>query len=115
MVKLDKFKVRWIINQKRKGLSNREIASQYDISIRWVQKLWARYGQIKPAAISYPLPMGRPVSGLPGRREHSATIWTHHINGAGAVTIQEQIKERIGIHIPHNTIHHVLRKMGLAE
>ena len=66
-----------------------EIASQYDISIRWVRKLWARYGQIKPAAISYPLSMGRPVSGLPGRREHSATIWAHHINGAGAVTIQE--------------------------
>ena len=61
MVKLDEFKDRWIINQKIKGLSNREIASQYDVSIRWVQKLWARYGQIKPAAISYPLPMGRPV------------------------------------------------------
>ncbi len=71
--------------------------------------------QIKSAAISYPLSMGRSISGLPSRREHFATIWAHHINGAGVVTIQEQIKEKIGIHIPHNTIHHVLRKMGLAE
>ena len=54
MVKLDEFKIRWIINQKRKVLlSNREIASQYDIFVHWIQKLWARYtDQIRSYLIS---------------------------------------------------------------
>ncbi len=58
MVKLDESKVRWIINQKiriyQTGRLHHSMAYPYAGSRNWV-----RYGQIKPADISYLLPMGR--------------------------------------------------------
>ena len=70
MSKLDESVVEWIIREKRKGRRNKKIAETAGVSTRWVKKLWARYKDAPN--VSYPLPMGRPVNGLPGRREHSA-------------------------------------------
>ena len=72
MSKLDESVVEWIIREKRKGRRNKQIAETAGVSIRWVQKLWARYKDFQ--SVTYPRPMGRPVNGLPGRREHSAVL-----------------------------------------
>lgn len=62
MSKLDESAVEWIIREKRKGRRNKRIVETAGVSIRWVQRLWARYKD--SPNITYPLPMGRPVNGL---------------------------------------------------
>ena len=74
MKKLDKSKVEWIISQKRKGVTTSSIAETMNVSARRVKKLWARYRHADAGKIGYPVPMGRPKNGLPGRREHSAVL-----------------------------------------
>ena len=43
MRKLDESKINWIINQKKKGTTNRIIAGSMDISVRHVQRIYAEY------------------------------------------------------------------------
>ena len=72
MSKPDESVVEWIIREKRKGRRDKQIAETAGVSTRWVQRLWARYKDLPNVA--YPLPMGRPVNGLPGCREHSSVL-----------------------------------------
>ena len=65
--KLDESKARWIIAQKRKGMTNARIAETMRISVRWVKKISARYSNIDADKIVHPMPMGRPRDSLPGR------------------------------------------------
>ena len=58
----------------------------WNISTRWVKKLWARYRYTDPGRIIYPAPMGRPEGGIPGRREHSAVLTARTKDHLGAVT-----------------------------
>ena len=51
----------------------------------------------------YPLPMGRPANGLPGRREHSAVLSAAEKKRSSARALEEIIGASTGIHIPHNT------------
>ena len=70
--KLDESQVKWMLGEKRKGTCNKKIAETMNVSVRWVQALWARYRDDQ--SMVYPYPMGRPENGLPGRREHSAIL-----------------------------------------
>ena len=110
--KLDESKVRWIIQQKRKGCRNKEIADAMSVSVRWVQAVWARY-KGRPT-ITYPLQMGRPANSLPGRREHSAVISVKTEQHAGARHLEKNIESDTGIHIPHNIIHRIMIENDLA-
>ncbi len=113
MSKLDESVVKWIIREKRKGRRNKQIAETAGVSIRWVQKLWARYKD--SSNITYPLPMGRHVNGLPGRREHSAVLAVNDGQRRGARNMEARIEKETGIHIPHNTIHEILMDNSLAS
>ena len=113
MSKLDESVVEWIIREKRKGRRNKQIAETAGVSIRWVQKLWARYKN-SPSA-TYPLPMGRPANGLPGRREHSAVLSVNNGQRRGARNMEARIEKETGMHIPHNTIHEILMDNSLAS
>ena len=113
MSKLDESVVGWIIREKRKGRRNKQIAETAGVSIRWVQRLWARYKD--SPNIAYPLPMGRPVKGLPGRLEHSSVLTAKNGRRQGARVMESRIEEEVGIHIPHNTIHEILMENGLAS
>lgn len=113
MRKLDRAKVEWILREKRNGAKNRTIAEAMGVSVRWVQKLQGRYGRAQE--ISYPLPMGRRVSGLPGRREHSAVLSAADGEYSGARTLERVIEKQAGLHIPHNTLHKVMLDSGLAS
>lgn len=109
-------KVRWIAREKLKGnLTNRQIAESMNVSVSCVQKTARRYKGVKPADIIYPRPTGRPASSLPGRREHSTVLAVKGNARHGARKMEDEIEKRIGIHIPHNTIHRVLRDEELAE
>ena len=100
--------------QKRKGVANSRIAETMGISVRWVKKLHARYGNTSPERMIYPGTMGRPQDGLPGRREHSAVLAARGENHVGAVRLYRRIEESTGMNIPYNKIHMVLRGEDLA-
>ena len=72
MSKPDGSVAEWTIRGRCKGRRNRRMAETAGVSIRWVQRLWARYKDLPNVA--YPLSMGRPVNGLPGRRGHSSVL-----------------------------------------
>ncbi len=112
MAKLDESKVRWIVRECKKGTRRAEIAEQMEITESWVKQLYSRYRHCKD--VEYPAKMGRPANGLPGRREHSAVLYAHGLTGHGAVRLEAVILDDIGIHIPHNTIHSIMRENDLA-
>ena len=115
MKKLDESKARWIIAQKRKGMTNARIAETMCISVRWVKKISARYSTIDADKIVYPMPMGRPRDSMPGRREHSAVLTARRENHVGAVRLHRRIEESTGMNIPYNRIHRILRDEDLAS
>ena len=115
MKKLDESKVRWIISQKRRGATNAYMAETMNASVRWVKTLCARYRNVEIDRIAYPVPMGRPRDGLPGRREHSAVLTARRENHVGAVRLHRRIEESTGIDIPYNKIHQILRDGDLAS
>ena len=108
MKKLDEFKVKWIILQKRKGETTSSIAETMNISTRWVKKLWARYRYTDPGRIIYPAPMGMPEDGFPGCREHSAVLTARTEDYLGAVRLHGIIRDSTGINILYNKIHQIL-------
>ncbi len=107
-MKLDETKVRYIVLEKKKGTKNAIIAERMDISVRWIQKIWARYKNIKPSQIVYPKPMGRPKKSLPGRLEHSTILYAHKHCYLATTRLKRQIKKATGIDISHNTIYRIL-------
>ena len=113
MTKLDQSQVEWIIREKRKGAHNKIIAEQAGVSVRWIQKLWKRYK--KKDRIVFPETMGRPKKSTSGRREHSAVLSAISKTRHGAFILERVVKDFIGIHIPHNTIHKMLRDADIAE
>ena len=116
MAKLDESKVVWIARQKAKGkMANREIAEAMGVNVRWVQALWARYRHLRPADIQYPLPLGRPSGGLPGRREHGTVAGLRSRRKGGAARMEGYIERATGIHIPHRTIHGILDADGEVQ
>ena len=114
--KLDESKVVWIVREKAKGeLSNKQIAEPMGVTVRWVQILWARYKHLLPSEVQYPLPMGRPSAGLPGRREHGAVVGLRASRKGGAARMEGYIERCTGIHIPRRTIHAILEADGEVQ
>ena len=115
-MKLDETKVRWIVREKSKGeLSNAQIAQSMEVSIRWIQKLWARHKTHITGTISHPAPMGRPENSMPGRREHSAVLSARQGEHEGAVRLNGIILQQIGMNIPCGIIHQILKDENMAE
>ena len=65
MKKLDRSKVEYIVAEKRKGAANRIVAEAMNVTVRYVQKLWARFKHTPEGNIVFPARMGRPPRGLP--------------------------------------------------
>ena len=110
MAKLEPVKVEYIIRQKELGKSTKEIAEGMKMSGRWVQKLYAGYrktGEI-------------PTLKKPGRHK---TVITNHMRDIvsacfmkyriGAVRIEKTLDKQ-ETHMPHNTIHSIMKESGLA-
>ncbi len=111
MQKLDPVKISWIIREKENGAKNADVAHSIKISTRWVQKLYSQYRNSENI----------PVLGKPGRPKR---IITEEMREAAESAFEkfkcsavflEKILDADGIHIPHNTIHQILRSKGLAE
>ena len=85
------------------------------VSVRWVQKTWAGHKAHAAGQISHPAPMGGPLQGMPGRREHSAVPPARQAEHAGAVALQRIMASQTGMNIPHGAIHAVLKDENMAE
>ncbi len=112
MRKLNKRKVRWIIKQMCLGeLSVWQIAKQQGVTPRWVRKLFERYLETE----QFPFPKRPGKKPLPIPFETQQLIEeTFRKTPIGAVKM-EQLLDYQGVHIPHNTIHVVLREKKLAQ
>ena len=113
MKKLDQSKVEYIVEEKRKGTKNAIIAETMNISIRYVQKLWARFKNTPKGMIVFPAPMGRPRRSLPTRNEQSSVLVARRKLRGGANRIWSHLKS-VGINIPKGVIHTILRESSEA-
>ena len=111
MVKLDPVKVQWIIRQKEKGEHNEAIASSMKVSVRWVQELWSRYRRM--SAIPELRKPGRPRKYV-SEEQVNTVIEAFSKYKLGAVCLEKLIDIKFNKHIPHNTIHKILKQKGLA-
>ena len=75
-----------MVCEKRKGTPNRVISETLKISVRWIQKITKRYEGVKLDQIVYPMKLGRPKTGMPGRMEHSVILSSLSEECSGAVS-----------------------------
>lgn len=112
MRKLNLRKIRWICREVEKGeLSNWQIARTQHITPQHARRVYKKYKDVKHPVL---LPCGRPPNALKpedtdfilkARKEHPL----------GAVSLEKLLDFRDGIHVPHNTIHKILKEQGLAK
>jgi len=113
MVNLNKRKLEWIISEMKKGeLSVYRIAKQQNICKWHTWRLYHRY--LQEGVLPTPKPSGRPA--IEATQEEIDLVKKIHQEnaGAGAVVIEKILKED-GKHLPHNKIHRILLKEGLAR
>ena len=113
MKKLDQSKVEYIVAEKRKGTKNAIIAESMGITIRYVQKLWARFKNTPKDMIVFPARMGRPHRSPPTRNEQSVVLDARHKILGGANRIWSHLKS-VGVSIPKGVIHTILRESSEA-
>jgi putative transposase len=81
------------------------------VSGRWVRELWSRYR--KTGTIPELRKPGRKRKDI-SQEEVDAVLDAFSRYRLGAVALEKIIDVRFNIHIPHNTIHRVLKQNGLA-
>ncbi len=110
MQKSDPIQISWAIRSKEDGAKNANAASSMKISVHWVQKLCSRHR--KTGAV--------PVPGRPGRpkriitEETVQTVQSTFEKSRRSAVFLEKTIDTTGTHIPHNTIHKIMRDEGLA-
>ena len=110
MRKLNKKKIAWILRWKGRGLTNRELADSQKISPRWVRFLCSQYRNQGRIVVKRP---GRPRKPIP--LEDIKLILKEHPRNSGAIILEQRIQGKYHKHIPHNTIHMVLKHAGYAR
>jgi putative transposase len=91
-------------------MTNREIADIQKVSPRWVSHLFGQYRKQGNVIVKMP---GRKRKALPA--ELIKLILKEHPRNSGAVILEKAIQAKHKIHIPHNTIHMVLKHAGYAK
>lgn len=113
MKKLTKREVWWIIKQMKKGeLSVYRIAKIREISSRWVRHIWKFYQDT--GEVPYPKKCGRktvPIS----IKERALVKRMWKIYPCGAVCMERLLKVLLGIDMPHNKIHKIMKEEGLSQ
>ncbi len=114
MKKLNLRKIRWILKELKEGeLSVYQIAKQQKVSSRWVRQLPKKYAGIPSYKIRI-LKCGRKPKEISKEEVDIVKKTRQEYNGVGAVTIEKILKDE-EIIIPHNRIHKILVKEGLAK
>jgi len=110
-VKLNDRKIRWLIQEKLRGRGSGELALIQKVTRRRVEQLWQNYR--KTGAMPTLKNPGRPRSSR-DLREAIVILEAYDQRRLGAVNLERIINAKLGVHIPHNRIHMVLRMNGKA-
>jgi putative transposase len=112
-MKLDQRKIHWIIRQKQKGVTTKQIALDMKISRRRVQQIWKSYAETKqePAIGEN---MGRPRK-LFDEREAEVIGEAYQLYRFGARMLEVIVRKVFKICIFHCRIHMYLKAAGLAH
>jgi putative transposase len=112
-MKLDQRKIHWIIRQKQKGVTTKQIALDMKISRRRVQQIWKNYAESKqePAIGEN---MGRPRKPF-DEREAQVVGEGYRLYRFGARMLEVAVRKVFKIRISHNRIHMYLKAAGLAH
>ena len=110
-MKLSNLKIRWLIQEKRKGRGSGELALIQKVTRRRVEQLWQVY-RLTGALPTLKKP-GRPKRSS-DLKEAAIILETYQQHQLGAVNLENIIKVKLGVHVPHNRIHEVLRVNGKA-
>jgi len=110
MRKLTGKKIRWIIRWFNRGKPTGELAEIQKVSQRRIQQLIKE--QRDTGRITFRMP-GRPRN--PILLEDIKLILAEHPMNSGAVILEKRIGGKYHKHIPHNTIHMVLKAAGYAK
>jgi putative transposase len=105
-VKLNDRKVRWLIQEKLKGRGSGELALIQKVTRRRVEQLWQTYRQT--GTIPTLKKPGRPKRNI-DLKEAAIVLQTYQEHQLGAVNLENIIKAKLALHVPHNRIHMVLR------
>jgi putative transposase len=110
-VKLNDRKIRWLIQEKLRGRGSGELALIQKVTCRRVEQLWQTYrGTGITPTLKKP---GRPRNSR-DLKEAAVILEAYDQHRLGAVNLERIINTKLGVHIPHNRIHEVLRMNGKA-
>jgi len=110
-VKLNNRKTRWLIQEKLRGRGSGELALIQKVTRRRVEQLWQTYR--KTGLIPTLKKPGRPRSSR-DLKEATMILEAYDQHSLGAVNLERIINTKLGVHIPHNRIHEVLRMNSKA-
>lgn len=112
MVKLNDRKVRWIVQQKLRGVGSGEIALIQRVSRRRVEQIWQAYKRdgVIPALKKPGRPKKEPLS----TEDVELILTVYDEFKVNALTLERILKHNYGKVVPHNRIHKVLREAGRA-
>ena len=109
MRKLTKRKILWILRWKNR-MSTKDIALFQKVTPRRIQQLCREYRNKGQIILKRP---GRPVKPIP--IDNIKLILIEHPKNSCARIMERKILAKHNIHIPHNTIHMVLKQAGYAK
>ena len=112
-MKLDQRKIHWIIRQKQKGVSTKQIALDMKITRRRVQQVWKGYeeGKQEPKIGAN---MGQPRKPF-DEREAQVVGEAYKLYRFGARMLEVVVRKVFKTRVPHNRIHMYLKARGLAH
>lgn len=112
-MKLDQRKIHWIIRQKQKGVTTKQIALDMKISRRRVQQIWKSYAEEGYDPILGES-MGRPRKPF-DEKEAKVIGEAYALYRFGARMLEPVVRKVFKIRISHNRIHMYLKAAGLAH
>ena len=110
-MKLNDRKVRWLIQEKLRGRGSGELALIQKVTRRRVEQLWQTYR--KTGVIPTLKTPGRPSRNR-DLKEATMILEAYDQHRLGAVNLERIINTKLGVRIPHNRIHEVLRMNSKA-
>ena len=110
-MKLNDRKTRWIIQEKLKGRGSGELALIQKVTRRRIEQLWQAYRLtgLMPTLKN----LGRPRRSR-DLKEATVILEAYDQHRLGAVNLERIISIKLGVRIPHNRIHEVLRMNSKA-
>ena len=110
-VKLNNKKLKYIINQKKKGVSSAELAAIYRVSTRYINKIYYNYINCNKTELYKP---GRKIKVIDEYTEKLIIGIRNDYPLSGPMAIENYLMES-GIKISHNIIYRVLLKYNMVD